>query len=290
VAAVAVILTASACATRTTSHPAKATMTWKKLLTAVLLATLALSASGCSQTVKHHHVGLDVKKHVRDPVPLPLNPYTVDWRACVVSVIPIPGKAGKGKDFYDKATYIIDFPNTLKKLRFINVYESPRDLYIALESFPLVPTKCLPPPSTIPTTYPSSPPPTSPQQPSSPTSPGTGPSLPPSPPPTTPSVPSAQCVLLEPDQTYCRSSDPTVVLETENVGDTSGCTFSDQISWGDGSPLQTVQYQGADNVPEVVANHTYEQPGAYGITANPTVVDGACTAIVGNYTFAYVTS
>jgi hypothetical protein len=54
--------------------------------------------------------------------------------------------------------------------------------------------------------------------------------------------------------------------------------------------LQTVQYQGADNVPEVVANHTYEQPGAYGITANPTVVDGACTAIVGNYTFAYITS
>jgi hypothetical protein len=102
-------------------------------------------------------------------------------------------------------------------------------------------------------------------------------------------VPSTQCVLLEPDQTYCRSSDPTVILEVENTGDTSGCTFSDQISWSDGSPQQTVVYQGADNVPEVVASHTYKQLGAYGITANVTVVDGPCTAIAGEYTFAYVT-
>ncbi len=266
-------------------HLAMATMTRKKLLAAVLLATLALSTGGCSQMVKHHDLGLDVKKHVRGPVPIPLNPYTVDWRACVVSVIPIPGQAGKAEAFYDKATYIIDFPNTLKKLQLINVYVSPRDLYIALESFPGVPTECLPPPSTIPTTYPSSTPPTSPQQPSSPGSPGTGPS----PSPTTPSVPSAQCVLLEPDQTYCRSSDPTVVLEAENIGDTSDCTFSDQISWGDGSPLQTVQIQGADNVPEVVASHTYQELGAYGITLTPTVVSGSCTAIDGEYTFAYVT-
>jgi hypothetical protein len=289
---VAVLVAASACSTTATiSHPAKAAMTCKKLLTAAVIATLALSA--CTSTVKQHHIGVDVKKHLRGAQPIPLNPYKVDWRACVVSVIPIPGKAGEAKDGYDDANYIINFPNTLKKLQFINVYESPRDLYIALESFPGVPTECLPPPSTVPTTYPtpgnpnqagpqpSTSPPTTP-----PTSPVIGPS---SPPPTTPSVSSAQCVLLEPDQTYCRSSDPTVILEGENIGDTSDCTFSDQISWGDGSPQQTVVYQGADNVPEVVASHTYEQLGAYGITANVTVVDGPCTAIDGEYTFAYVT-
>jgi hypothetical protein len=132
-----------------------------------------------------------------------------------------------------------------------------------------------PPPSSAPGPAPASLPPSSPSS--------------PSPPPTTPSVPSAQCVLLEPDQTYCTSSDPSVILETENSGDTSDCTFSDQISWGDGSQ-QTVVLQGADNVPEVVANHTYAQPGAYGVTDNPTVVSGPCTAIVGNYTFAYVTN
>jgi hypothetical protein len=288
------VVAASACFTTTvtTSHPAKAAMTWKKLLAAAVIATLALSA--CTSTVKQHHIGLEVKKHFRGAQPFPLNPYKVDWRACVVSVIPIPGKAGEAKGHYDDAKYIIDFPNTLKKLQFINVYESPRDLYKALESFPGVPTECLPPPSTIPTTYPAAPgspaqarpqPPASPPT-TPPTSPDTGPS---SPPPTTLSVPSAQCVLLEPDQTYCRSSDPTVILEAENIGDTSGCTFSDQISWSDGSPQQTVVYQGADNVPEVVASHTYGQVGGYGISANVTVLDGPCTAIAGEYTFAYVT-
>jgi hypothetical protein len=101
--------------------------------------------------------------------------------------------------------------------------------------------------------------------------------------------PSAQCVLVLPDQTYCRSTDPTVILEAENVGDTSDCTFSDTIYWSDGSPPQTVVYQGADDVPEVVASHTYKQLSAYGITADVTVVDGPCTAINGGYTFAYVT-
>jgi len=116
----------------------------------------------------------------------------------------------------------------------------------------------------------------------------TSPPQPTSPPPTTASVPSAQCVLLEPDQTYCRSSDPTVILEAENTGDTSDCTFSDQISWADGSE-QTVQLQGADNVPQVVATHTYEQLGGYGITDVVTVLSGDCTASDGEYTFAYVT-
>jgi hypothetical protein len=128
-----------------------------------------------------------------------------------------------------------------------------------------------------------------PAQPNPTSQPPTPPTQPTSPPPTTPSVPSAQCVLLEPDQTYCRSSDPTVILQAENNGDTSDCTFSTQIEWSDGSPVQTVQYQGADNVPETIASHTYEEPGGYGITATPTVVSGSCTAIDGEYTFAYVT-
>ena len=152
-------------------------------------------------------------------------------------------------------------------------------------SHPAYPTPSgpLPPaPTPQPAPTPAQPNPTS-QPPASPPPPPT------SPPPTTPSVPSAQCVLLEPDQTYCRSSDPTVILEAENNGDTSDCTFSTQIEWSDGSPVQTVQYKGADNVPETIASHTYENPGGYGITATPTVVSGSCTAITGEYTFAYVT-
>jgi hypothetical protein len=153
-----------------------------------------------------------------------------------------------------------------------------------LNSHPAYPTPSGPsPPAPTP-----QPPPT-PDQPSPTSQPPASQPQPSSPPPTTPPVPSAQCVLLEPDQTYCRSSDPTVILQVENNGDTSDCTFSTQIAWSDGSPLQTVQYQGADNVPETIARHTYENPGGYGISATPTVVSGSCTAFAGEYTFAYVT-
>jgi cell division septation protein DedD len=153
-----------------------------------------------------------------------------------------------------------------------------------LNSHPAYPTPSGPlPPAPTP-----QPPPT-PQQPSP--SQGTTPTSPQptSPPPTTPPVSSAKCVFLEPSQTFCTSSDPTVVLEVNNIGNTSDCTFSDQIEWSDGSPLQTVQFQGADNVPETIATHTYENPGGYGISGNLTVVDGDCATQPGEYTFDYVT-
>jgi hypothetical protein len=104
--------------------------------------------------------------------------------------------------------------------------------------------------------------------------------------PTPTPAPSSQCVLLLPNQIDCTSSDPEVTLEGENVGDTSACTFSGQISWGDGSQ-QTVQYQGANGVPSFIANHTYQQQGTFPITITPTVVSGGCSAFNGSYTFTY---
>ena len=99
-------------------------------------------------------------------------------------------------------------------------------------------------------------------------------------------VPSGQCLLLLPDHVDCTSSDPEVTLEGENLGDTSGCTFSVQINWGDGS-RKTVQYQGADGVSSFIANHTYQQRGAFSITTALTVVAGGCTSFDGSYKFAY---
>src|SRR5487761_1649241 len=119
------------------SSMARTTMTGRKLLTAALLAALAVTA--CSSQGAKNHLNLSVaKQHLRGPQPIPLKPYTADWRACVVSVVPYPGK-----EIHDDAEYIIQFPDTVKKLQFVNVYESPRDLYKALESFPGVPTECL---------------------------------------------------------------------------------------------------------------------------------------------------
>jgi streptogrisin C len=97
---------------------------------------------------------------------------------------------------------------------------------------------------------------------------------------------SPPCVLLEPDQVNCTSSNPGITLEGQNIGDTSGCTFSGAITWGDGSH-QTVQYQGADNQPSFVADHTYAQTGTFSITLDPTVISGPCSAFSGTYTFTY---
>jgi hypothetical protein len=108
----------------------------------------------------------------------------------------------------------------------------------------------------------------------------------PTPPDTATPTPANQCVFLLPNQVDCASSDPQVSLEGENVGDTSGCTFSSQIGWGDGSQ-QTVQYQGADGMPSFVANHTYQHQGTFSITLSPSVVSGTCSAFNGSYTFTY---
>lgn len=92
---------------------------------------LALSSCGTAGSTPKLHVAEQptVKEHLRGEVP-----YTVDWGDCLVSVIPVVGDA----------KYIVEFPNTLKKLQFVNPYESSSDLYLALKSFPLVHGECWP--------------------------------------------------------------------------------------------------------------------------------------------------
>jgi serine/threonine protein kinase len=97
--------------------------------------------------------------------------------------------------------------------------------------------------------------------------------------------PSAQCVFST-NNGDCTSSDPEITLEEINNGDTSGCTFSIQVTWGDGSQ-QTVQYAGADGVPSFVASHTYQQAGTFTVSDSPTVLSGGCNATGDSYTFTY---
>jgi hypothetical protein len=98
--------------------------------------------------------------------------------------------------------------------------------------------------------------------------------------------PSSQCVLQQSAQANCTSSDPEVALEDTNYSDTSGCTFSAQVTWGDGSQ-QTVQYQGNDGAEDFVASHTYQQQGTYTISFAPTVLSGGCSDSNMAYTFTY---
>jgi hypothetical protein len=111
---------------------------------------------------------------------------------------------------------------------------------------------------------------------------------PPSPAPTTPSVPDTTCVLA-PDDANCTSSDPIVDLAVGNVGDTSSCTFTDDITWGDGTSTTVGPFPGADNTDEVISDHTYTQPGTYTVDSDDMVDTGDCTATPETYTFTYVT-
>jgi eukaryotic-like serine/threonine-protein kinase len=116
--------------------------------------------------------------------------------------------------------------------------------------------------------------------------PAPDPAADPAPDPAADPGPSSQCVLQQSGQANCASSDPEVALEDTNYSDTSGCTLSAQVTWGDGSQ-QTVQYQGSDGAELFVANHTYQQPGTFTISFVPTVLSGNCTDSSMDYTFTY---
>ena len=97
---------------------------------------------------------------------------------------------------------------------------------------------------------------------------------------------ASPCVFLTQKQVDCTSSNPKITLDAANGGDTSGCTFSAQITWGDGTQ-QTVQYQGANNQPSFVANHTYQQKGTFSISLTQTVLSGGCTTYNDSYKFTH---
>ena len=92
---------------------------------------------------------------------------------------------------------------------------------------------------------------------------------------------SAPCTvsLTAPD---CQSSNPQVTLDLDGYGAASSCTFSTDIDWGDGSPVQTVMYLGNDaavgNYDAVLftTSHTYSAPGVYTIATTISVVGANC--------------
>jgi hypothetical protein len=86
-----------------------------------------------------------------------------------------------------------------------------------------------------------------------------------------------------PDQS-CESTDPTITVNTDYTGNTSGCTFNWAIAWGDGtSSPDIVLTQPADGF-VFTAQHTYSAPGVYTIAVTG-VVDGPCTETNGDFTF-----
>lgn len=103
------------------ASPDAASRSALKVTTLLIIVTLTLSSCGPSTPKQHVKTNGALKQHARDEVP-----YTVNWGACIVSVTPVVGDA----------KYIFEFPNTLKKLQFVNPYESPKDVFMAIKAFP----------------------------------------------------------------------------------------------------------------------------------------------------------
>lgn len=105
---------------------------------------------------------------------------------------------------------------------------------------------------------------------------------------------AAPCVFSSYGSPDCQSTDPLVTDEATTQG-ASDCTFSDNIDWGDGSPVQTVEFTGSAAL-EVfpIAEYTYSTPGTYSITASaPVGTSGPCEGGVGsgdNYQFTLLSS
>ncbi len=75
----------------------------------------------------------------------------------------------------------------------------------------------------------------------------------------------------------CTSADPTVSFTIASNGDSTGCTFQQDTSWGDGSADTVKTYKGGkDGAPLATFTHTYAAPGMFqiGMTFTVTVNPG----------------
>jgi Protein kinase domain len=108
-------------------------------------------------------------------------------------------------------------------------------------------------------------------------------SAPPKPKPK-PSPAGPSCSFIVNGALSCDSTNPTVSLYGYFEDDTSACTFTRDITWGDGTS-SVVVVQGGPAGPKYVTSHTYAAPGTYSIYFGSESVEGACTDAVLTYTF-----
>ena len=95
---------------------------------------------------------------------------------------------------------------------------------------------------------------------------------------------TAQCKFVSSLNT-CVSTDPTVSYTSNAYGDTSGCIFVFDVTWGDGSSPTNVTFTDPTDGPHLVGNHKYAAPGVYTITVNVQVTAGTCTVTNSVHTF-----
>jgi hypothetical protein len=104
-----------------------------------------------------------------------------------------------------------------------------------------------------------------------------------------PSPTGAACAFIVNGAVSCGSTNPTVSLWAYFSDDTSACSFTRDITWGDGTS-STVVVQGGPAGPKYVTSHTFAAPGTYSIYFGSESIQGSCTDAVLTYTFQLLPS
>jgi hypothetical protein len=106
--------------------------------------------------------------------------------------------------------------------------------------------------------------------------------------PSTSPSPTGRCVFLTPSNVVCTSSNPVITIEFNNEVSSVGCTLRAQVNWGDGSPMQTFNFEGGPKGPFVLGDHKYGHKGVYSISATSMVADQCSSnfnTFPGSYSF-----
>lgn len=88
----------------------------------------------------------------------------------------------------------------------------------------------------------------------------------------------------------CASSDPQVTLQAVSTGDTSSCTFTATLDWGDKAPKTVQGYSGGpDGSTDATFVHLYHAPGTYAISWSIALDGGSCGVTSGTFQFTLLT-
>ncbi|MEY9874689.1 serine/threonine protein kinase [Streptacidiphilus sp. MAP12-33] len=100
-----------------------------------------------------------------------------------------------------------------------------------------------------------------------------------------PTPPLGPRCVLSINSSTCSSNNPAVVLQWFHGNGDQGCTFTGNITWGDGSTSKGTTSGGPAGTYSTLATHHYPRPGTYSISVQAITDSGLCLAFGYNATF-----
>jgi hypothetical protein len=81
---------------------------------------------------------------------------------------------------------------------------------------------------------------------------------------------AASCTFISGSETVCSSHNPQITVDFLMAVNGTGCTYDDQLQWGDDSAAQGITLPGGPVGKYFLASHTYTEPGTYSIQVTGT--------------------